>query len=130
MVEKELPVGQVVGAISALCGFAVALIAGMAAGNPADTVILRALVAMFVCALVGRAVGAAGFAAIRSHIETFREANPVPEPAPRPGEIVVDEAEPEGDVIEVGPAGEAEPAAPRPAETAHAQEPAQPAEAA
>lgn len=131
MVEKELPVGQVVAATSGLCGFAIALVAGLLAGNPAETVILRALVAMFVCAVVGRVVGAAGFSAVRAHIEGYREANPIPEPAPRPGEILVGEAEPEEEeAIEVGPADEAEPAEPKPAESAHAQEPAQPAEAA
>ena len=130
MAEKVLPVGRVVGAVAALSGFVVALIAGMAAGNPADTVILRALIAMFACALVGRAVGAAGFAAIRAHVEAYCETNPIPEPAPGPGEILVGEAEPEGGVIEVGAVGEMQPVAAAPAETAHAQEPAQPAEAA
>ena len=37
-------------------------------------------------------VGAAGFAAIRAHVEAYRETNPIPEPAPGPGEILVGEA--------------------------------------
>lgn len=126
MIEKELPVGQVVGAVTALCGFTIALIAGFIVGNPADTVIMRALIALFVCAVVGRVVGAVGFTAIRDHLSTYRKAHPVPTPMARPGEIIVGEAEPEEELIEVEPADEAAPVA----GSAHAQEPAQPAEAA
>jgi hypothetical protein len=51
--------GAVVGASLALGAFAVAVLAGLAAGNPEGTVLLRALVAMVVCYPLGWMSGAA-----------------------------------------------------------------------
>lgn len=46
--------------IAAACGlgaFAVAVIAGLSADNPADTILMRAIVALVVCNLLGFVVG-------------------------------------------------------------------------
>jgi len=48
----------------ALGAFSVAIIAGLAVGNPADVVLARALVSMFGCYLVGSAVAAVGMRAV------------------------------------------------------------------
>ena len=46
-----------IGGSFALAAFAVAIVAGLASGNPAASVLLRALIAMLICYPVGLAVG-------------------------------------------------------------------------
>ncbi|MBX3357238.1 MAG: hypothetical protein KF745_02300 [Phycisphaeraceae bacterium] len=49
---------RVIAASMGLAAFAVAVIAGLAVNNPADFILARALLSMFVCWAVGLAVGA------------------------------------------------------------------------
>lgn len=51
---------KLIGAALGLCGFAVGVIAGMAADNPVETVLTRALVALVVCFVAGSLIGAIG----------------------------------------------------------------------
>lgn len=68
---------KVIGACAGLTAFAIALIAGLAAENPASDVLARALVAMIIVQMVGLVAGAIGERVMRDAIAGYREANPV-----------------------------------------------------
>ncbi len=68
---------KIIAPVIALSGFAVALVAGMAAGNTAATTLSRALLAMVVCYLVGLALAAVGRRAIREHVDHYKSQNPI-----------------------------------------------------
>lgn len=68
---------KVIGACAGLTAFAIALIAGLAADNPASDVLARALVAMMIGQMVGWVAGAIGERVMREAIAGYREANPV-----------------------------------------------------
>ena len=63
----------------ALAAFSIALVAGIASGNPADTVLLRALLAMTFCYPVGLATGMVAQIVIEDHIVRHRADNPAPD---------------------------------------------------
>ena len=63
----------------ALCGFAVAVVAGLAAGNPSTRVLFTALVSMVICQVLGAAAGAIGERIVHEHVSTYRAGRPVPE---------------------------------------------------
>lgn len=79
-----------------LAAFCVAAVAGLAMGNSAPDVILRAIAAMFVGYVIGLAIGHAGVLAVREHVAKFEADNPVPEapeiPAEEDTEIVAEAA--------------------------------------
>lgn len=54
-----------------LSAFAIATIAGLAADNPAEHILLRAVVSMFVCHAVGVALGMIGERAVREGVEAY-----------------------------------------------------------
>jgi hypothetical protein len=60
----------------ALAAFAVAIVFGLAAGNPAGSVLSRALIAMLACYPLGLGVGLVAQHLVREHIEAHRAANP------------------------------------------------------
>ena len=60
---------QTTGVQIGLLAFAVAIVAGIYAGNPATVVMLRALLAMLVAALVGQAAGWAAKLVLRDHLQ-------------------------------------------------------------
>lgn len=68
---------KTIGAVLGLAGFVIAILAGMAAGNDAATVLLRALGALVVCNVVGLALGAVGERVIQEHISDYQKSNPV-----------------------------------------------------
>lgn len=68
---------KVVGACAGLTGFAVALIAGLAADNPAEDVLFRALVAMLACQIVGGLAGWVCERVVRDAIREYQSAHPV-----------------------------------------------------
>lgn len=55
-----------------LAAFAVAVIAGLAAGNSSTRTLTVAIVAMVACRFVGLLLGAAGEAAVREHLSSGR----------------------------------------------------------
>jgi hypothetical protein len=79
-----------------LTGFAVAIIAGLAAGNTPMRILWVAIVSMLVCQLVGLGMGWVLARVGREHVERYRQANPVP---------VIDRA---GDVENAGKTGSAD----------------------
>ncbi|MCB9848453.1 MAG: hypothetical protein H6814_08575 [Phycisphaeraceae bacterium] len=62
-----------------LSGFAVAILAGLAADNPASVILTRALIAMFVCYAVGMFIGIVAARAVREAVVTHAQRNPAPE---------------------------------------------------
>jgi hypothetical protein len=76
-----------IAAVFALTAFAVALLAGLAAGNGATRVLTAAVVSLFICHLVGLALGAIAERVVKEHVESYRAARPVPEfkPTGAPG---------------------------------------------
>jgi hypothetical protein len=65
----------VIGGCIGLCGFAVALLAGLSAGNALDVILSRALVALAGCVVLGLVVGLLGERAVRQHIAESRAAS-------------------------------------------------------
>ena len=69
---------RVVSAAFALSGFTVALVSGMGAGNTSSQVLLRALVALFVCQFVGMIVGSMLDRVLEEHETRYRKDHPIP----------------------------------------------------
>lgn len=70
---------NVIAGCFALSAFAVAILAGLAVGNTADAVLLRALVVTVIGYPVGWAAGAACVRVINDRLRAHRTAHPVPE---------------------------------------------------
>ncbi len=70
---KRAPSHVIAGCFS-LCAFSIAVITGLAAENGALTILLRAILAMFACYVVGLIIGWACDCAIRSHVAALDEA--------------------------------------------------------
>lgn len=68
---------KIIGVCAGLTGFAVATIAGLAAENQADHVLLRALVAMAGCQVVGWIAGTVCERIVREALREYRAANPI-----------------------------------------------------
>lgn len=62
-----------IAAIFGLTGFVVAAVAGLVAGNPSETVLMRAILAMFACYFCGLPLGAAASWAIEQYIKSFKK---------------------------------------------------------
>lgn len=77
---------RVIAACFALVSFAAAAIVGIAAENPASTILGWALVTMVVSWLVGLAVGTIAQWTVDEHIAEFKQQNPIPgDHSPRAG---------------------------------------------
>ncbi len=61
-----------------LMGFMTAAVVGLMAGNPGLVVLTRALVAMFICTVVGRILGAAGEMCVREFVNRYKSDHPEP----------------------------------------------------
>lgn len=70
---------KVIATAFALAGFTVALIAGMGAGNPASGVLVKAILCMLACHVVGQIVGAIAAKAVGDHLAAYRASHPIPE---------------------------------------------------
>jgi|SRR4051812_16773738 hypothetical protein len=77
--------GKVVAACFALAAFAVAIITGLANDNPASSILVRALTAMFVCYPLGLIVGMVCERVVSAHVQAHQDANPVPDSMSAPG---------------------------------------------
>lgn len=62
-----------------LGAFTIAVIAGLAVDNPADRILSRALISMFLCNAVGLALGLIAEKAVIDAIATYIRAHPVHE---------------------------------------------------
>jgi hypothetical protein len=90
-------VARVVSAAFALSGFSVALVSGVAAGNRPDLILLRALLALVCCQLVGMIAGSLLGRLVAEQEARYREQNPVPV-------VPSSSAAPSNEVVEVGEA--------------------------
>lgn len=72
--------GRLIASGFGLAGFAVAIVAGLAAGNPSDRILTVALASMFVCHLVGLATGLIAERIVQDHMTRYREARPLDAP--------------------------------------------------
>lgn len=68
---------KVIASSCGLAGFAVATLAGMFAANPADSVLIRALLALAACYIVGTGVGLACERTIARAITDYKHTRPV-----------------------------------------------------
>ncbi|MDX2148776.1 MAG: hypothetical protein SFZ23_14780 [Planctomycetota bacterium] len=66
-------VSKVVGVGLGLAGFAIASISGIAVQNSAEDTLLRAVLAMFACHLLGLAIGAASEHVLREHLDAHEK---------------------------------------------------------
>ncbi len=88
---------KLIAGIIALTGFVVAAVAGLAAGNAAETTLLRCIVSMFVCYFAGLPLGMVCEHVIEEHMKNYIAKKPVPGESPE--EVIeVDEAEPQPNV--------------------------------
>lgn len=69
---------KVIAACAGLTAFAIATLAGLAADNPADVILSRALAALVVCYVVGAALGLAMDHAVRAGVEEYKKDRPSP----------------------------------------------------
>lgn len=72
-------VPRTIAACSGLAAFAVATFAGLAVGNDALSIILRALLSMALCWLLGMAVGIVGMKVVQEHVSRRAAADPAPD---------------------------------------------------
>lgn len=70
---------RVIATCFALISFASALFVGAAAGNPFNTVLLRALFVMGACYVVGLIIGGVAQHTVHRHVENYKLQNPLPE---------------------------------------------------
>jgi ABC-type proline/glycine betaine transport system permease subunit len=62
--------------VTALTAFVVASIAGMGVGNTAETTLLRAIVAMFVCYFAGLPLGMICDLVVEEHVKEYTHTKP------------------------------------------------------
>lgn len=67
-----------IAAILGLTGFLVASVAGLLVGNPAEVVLLRAILAMFACFVCGLPLGAAAGWVVAQHVASFKNTSSPP----------------------------------------------------
>jgi cation transporter-like permease len=60
---------KVIASTMGLAGFAVALLAGLGADNPTESILGRAIISLLVCHVVGYALGVVGESAIRRAVD-------------------------------------------------------------
>ena len=68
---------RVIASCLGLSGFAIAVVAGLAAGNPGGRVLTVALVCMIACHLVGLATGLVGERVIEDYMRQYKAAHPI-----------------------------------------------------
>lgn len=70
---------QVIAASLALTAYAIALVSGIASGNPGSIVMVKGLLVLVGAYIVGLGVGACAEQVVREHLDDHRRTNPVPD---------------------------------------------------
>ena len=83
---------KLIGAVCGQCAFAMAIVAGLSAGNPAETVIGRAIVAMLCVQLVGVLCGWIAERSVNDAVRRYRDTRPIPEVKTRGAEAALSPA--------------------------------------
>ena len=91
----------VIAACFGLAAFTVAILSGLASGNAAASVLLRAVIAMTLCYPVGLVVGLICQRVLAEHLRSQREADPAPEEAGIERSTSHEEAESDEEVLVV-----------------------------
>lgn len=73
---------KVIAGVMGLAGFVLCAGVGLIMGLPATTTLWRALLGMTVCWIAGRMIGVACEQLLRSFLNRYREANPIPKVTP------------------------------------------------
>lgn len=68
---------RLIAASSAMSGFAIAIVCGLAAENPSGRVLGVAVVSMIVCHIVGLIVGSIGENIVNEYAQKYRASNPL-----------------------------------------------------
>lgn len=76
---------RIIAGCFALCGFSTAVLASLGAAVSIETVLLRAVMALVACFVVGAVIGAVGERCIREGFGTYQHAHPVPTVPSHPG---------------------------------------------
>ncbi len=82
---------NVIAACFALAAFTVAVVAGMAGGNPAMSVLVRALIAMIGCYPIGLIIGLICARVMADHVQAHRDAASAAE-SPRTDQLAPSQA--------------------------------------
>lgn len=77
-VKPDVP-ARVVSSVFGLMGFFTALLVGLVAGNPGITILVRAMLALAICAVVGRIIGTVGEISVREFLDKYKADRPMPE---------------------------------------------------
>lgn len=78
LLQSGVP-SRIVASAFALCAFAIALLGGLSAGNNAFDVLVTAVIAMFVCFVLGQGLGMMGERAIAEAAHEHAERHPIPD---------------------------------------------------
>ncbi len=70
--------GRVIAGTFGMAAFAVALVSGLWVGNPAASILSRALVSLMLCYAMGTLVGAICEHVVREHLARYKATHPVP----------------------------------------------------
>lgn len=82
MTQTDVP--KLFAGCSGLAAFAIAIIAGLAADNTVDTILVRAVVSMAACFFLGSLLGLAAETAIRESLRSRADLSPAPSPESTP----------------------------------------------
>ena len=69
---------RVISCVLGLMGFFTALLVGLSAANPGVIILLRAMIALALCALVGRILGIVGEICVREFLDQYKADRPTP----------------------------------------------------
>lgn len=84
----DVPSGMISGVLG-MMGFTIACLVGLMAENPGYVILLRAMLAMVVCAIIGRVLGTVGETCVREFVTIYKSDRPKPK---KPKQLVELEA--------------------------------------
>lgn len=84
----DVPSGMISGVLG-MMGFTVACFVGLMAENPGYIILLRAMLALVVCAVIGRVLGTVGETCVREFVTMYKSDRPKPK---KPRQLVELEA--------------------------------------
>lgn len=70
---------RLISGVLGLMAFMVACLTGLLAGNPGSVILVRAMLAMLLCTLIGRVLGIVGEIGIREFVTNYKSARPRPQ---------------------------------------------------
>ena len=80
----DIPASLISGVLG-LMGFMLACVVGVLASNPGYIILIRAILAMLICAIIGRILGTIGEICIREYVTNYKTGRPEPK---RPQDLV------------------------------------------